>query len=166
MGCAGPGERVAERKTSFPKGQPLGLHLPLHCHSSYTYAVPSSLRNLVWSLVLRSQKTRIWELTPPVYRLRSSSISAAALIAWTSFPLQGVVCLVGEAFSHLGTSLSISPLSFPSAFSDPVFEPACLPGLVLSRHLQGSRLWPLDLVVCDLHPLCLPLLVPTRLQGF
>lgn len=123
-------------------------------------------RNLVWSLVLRSQKTRIWELTPPMYRLRSSSISAAALIAWTSFPLQGVVCLVGEAFSHLGTSLSISPLSFPSAFSDPVFEPACLPGLVLSRHLQGSRLWPLDLVVCDLHPLCLPLLVPTHLQGF
>lgn len=112
MGCAGPGERVAERKTSFPKGQPLGLHLPLHCHSSYTYAVPSSLRNLVWSLVLRSQKTRIWELTPPVYRLRSSSISAAALIAWTSFPLQGWFALLGKP----SVTLVQASLSLPSPF--------------------------------------------------
>ena len=54
-------------------------------------------------------------------------------------------------------------LSLDVAFSDTVSEPACLPDLVLSQHLQGSRLWPLHPVVCDLHPLCLPLLVSTHL---
>lgn len=143
-------------KTSFPRAQPLYLYPSPHCCSSDTWAVPSSLRNLVCSLVLRSQNTL------PVCRPRSSSISAAALTACTSFPLQGMVCLGGEAFGHLGTSLSLL-VSFPSAFSDSVSEPACLPGLVLSRHLQGSGLRPLHPVVCDLHPLCLPLLVSTHL---
>lgn len=47
-------------------------------------------------------------------------------------------------------------LSLDAAFSDTVSESACLPDLVLSQHLQGSRLWPLHPVVCDLHPPCLP----------
>lgn len=75
----------------------------------------------------------------------------------------GVVCHVGEPFSHLGTSSCLSLLPFLSAFSDSVSKLACLPGLVLNRQQQGSGLWPLNPMVCYLHPLCLPLLVPTHL---
>lgn len=137
-----------QEKTSFPTDQPLGPH-HLHRHPSNPGLSPYFLGA---GLVPEKQE---WEL--PLGGLYSC---CSLPFSWTSPPLRS-----GGHVGGPSATLAAAHVSLPlrSALSDSVPEPACLPGLVPSRQQQGSGLWPLDPVVCDLHPLCLPLLVPTHL---